>query len=928
MQDFFGDELARRLDLGELSFSERQLLTAAFDSDFYLEQYPELRGGGVSPFVHYMTIGWRECRDPSPQFRTLDYLLSHRDALRSGTNPFIRWVLGDRTPEQSHQPSLVDIQQQTQLSPTTQLPLAENDWALVPDASVLPVGCESLSHADIARIREAFDTAYYLQHNPDVLLAAVDPFQHYMSFGWKELRDPSPTFCTNFYLSYYPDIKESGANPLIHWVLHGIKENRAGMSFRQKLALRNFNKMVSAIVPNYNHSKYLSQRLESILNQSYDHISITILDDCSTDNSREIIDHYVEKYPGRIRAVYNDKNSGGVFRQWRKGVLETEGDLIWLCESDDFCEPDFVEKLVPYFSDDSVQMAFGRILETDAEGRPNLELDEYREFSEPGIWGRPLVRPAAAWFSGAFGVRNVIANVGGCIWRRAPISDSVWDEAGTYRVVGDWYLYVQIASGGQIAWDPEAVSYFRRHGANTSSSSFRTPNFYRELERLMLALRTEWDIPTQTVRRFHQKIVEQYEWFGLEPEHGPLEKHCRLDKLLAARRKRPHVLIAMYGFIPGGGENFPIFLANGLVEAGWKVSMLIFETSEVNMHMRRSLNPAVSVYDASWIVEYGADRFLRDGQISLIHSHTVGAEIHFFYFWRIDTDVRFLVTLHGSYEASALSAEILETITSQVDHFIYTADKNLLPLVDLGISDSRFTKLANAMPIDPEPFPKTRSEQGIPEDAIVFTLVARGIKRKGWRAAIEAFIKCRNRHPNQPMHLCLVGEGEEPDRHKRKYGADPDISFLGYQARINGLYRVTDVAVVPTRFSGESYPLCIIQALQVGTPVIGSDVGEIRSMLVRSDGVEGGLIIDAQRDTKRFIADLAAAMERMLDESLRRRLAEGAQELGHDYDMERLVQTYGDLYNQVLGADDRDSNDEPLGPLSNDDEIDLLRRAS
>jgi glycosyltransferase involved in cell wall biosynthesis len=246
--------------------------------------------------------------------------------------------------------------------------------------------------------------------------------------------------------------------------------------------------------------------------------------------------------------------------------------------------------------------------------------------------------------------------------------------------------------------------------------------------------------------------------------------------------------------------------------------MLIFETSEVNMHMRRALNPAVSVYEVSWVVEYGPDKFLADAGISLIHSHTVGAELHFFHMWRVKTDVRFLVTLHGSYEASELPNSVVETITSPVDHFVYTADKNLLALANLGIAEDRFTKLANAMPVDPEPYPKSRDEMGIADNAVIFTLVARGIIRKGWRAAVKAFGQIRDRHPDQPMHLCLVGEGDVPDRLKKKHGDDPDISFLGYQSRINGLYRLSDVAIVPTRFSGESYPLCIIRHSRSALP--------------------------------------------------------------------------------------------------------------
>ena len=104
----------------------------------------------------------------------------------------------------------------------------------------------------------------------------------------------------------------------------------------------------------------------------------------------------------------------------------------------------------------------------------------------------------------------------------------------------------------------------------------------------------------------------------------------------------------------------------------------------------------------------------------MIHSHTAGVEFYFFHMWKLRPDVRFVVTLHGSYEASEFTQEQLMTITLPVDHFVYTADKNLLPLADLNIPESNFTKLPNAMPVDPEPFPKSRAEMGIaPDERVV-----------------------------------------------------------------------------------------------------------------------------------------------------------------------------------------------------------------
>ena len=95
---------------------------------------------------------------------------------------------------------------------------------------------------------------------------------------------------------------------------------------------------VSVIVPNYNHASYLRQRIESIINQTYQDFELIILDDCSTDHSKEIIESY-RNHPRVNQIVYNTENSGSTFKQWNKGVELAEGECIWFAESDDWCEP-------------------------------------------------------------------------------------------------------------------------------------------------------------------------------------------------------------------------------------------------------------------------------------------------------------------------------------------------------------------------------------------------------------------------------------------------------------------------------------------------------------------------------------------------------------------------------------------------------------
>ena len=71
-----------------------------------------------------------------------------------------------------------------------------------------------------------FDEAYYLETNPDVKMSGMPAITHFIQYGWKEGRNPSPGFNIDFYLKNNPDVAESGMNPLLHYYYYGRKEGR------------------------------------------------------------------------------------------------------------------------------------------------------------------------------------------------------------------------------------------------------------------------------------------------------------------------------------------------------------------------------------------------------------------------------------------------------------------------------------------------------------------------------------------------------------------------------------------------------------------------------------------------------------------------------------------------------------------------------
>lgn len=96
------------------------------------------------------------------------------------------------------------------------------------------------------------------------------------------------------------------------------------------------NPLVSIVCITYNHEKYISQAIDSFLMQETDFpFEIIIGEDCSPDNTREILNKYIEKYPNIIKAILRDKNIGANLN-FIDCIENSKGKYIAICEGDDY----------------------------------------------------------------------------------------------------------------------------------------------------------------------------------------------------------------------------------------------------------------------------------------------------------------------------------------------------------------------------------------------------------------------------------------------------------------------------------------------------------------------------------------------------------------------------------------------------------------
>ena len=935
---------------GRLSDVDVESLRDAFDEDWYIIQNQDVERSGVDGFIHYMVDGWREGRDPSLRFSTTGYLRRYADIAASGINPFQHWVLHGREEgrlaldtldgvesihdeERAIVGKLFDEDFYRQASNHLNLDAVslledylQSGWKQGLDPtrsfngyfysklhrlrcnpfvhylietcglSMLQNAFAGISTSDVKIIRDAFDEDWYTYCYPEVRDRGEDPFIHYMTVGWVLRRDPSADFSTNAYLNRYPDIKQCLMNPFQHWVLHGREEGRVGALAVRNIRSRSYSPSVCVVLVNKADAVIDPPMLQSVLNQNYPHVEYVVVGLPLATQAREFLDNESKLRSIILSDLSSSSPSDNIIDLWMVGASASKANLIWFTCSDVIYASNFVEKTISSFADNSVEIAFGG-LEMSSGLEVAAEIFESDEFNKLARWNRHLVKPAAAWFANPASFGQEVECHTTFVWRRSLLPAECWRIAATMGSPGILLMFRYMLAGGQVAWVRDATAITRIRGLKTDLR----PQSLEAMQTFVAELRRVWGISRSAVESYF-KISDTRR----DPESSLQTTENveirKIDEAMRIDRSEMHVLLLSHGIFAGGGENFPIQLANSLREQGANVSILIFDTSRINEDMRQTIDPLVAIYEAEFVAEYGCEEFVKDAGVSIIHSHGVVGEKHFFDAWDASLQIPYLATLHGSYENSSdedLPEAFVAKIARCVDHFCYTADKNLTRLAPYAVEQHRLTKVINAMPIDPVEFPLTRAQMGIGEDAVVFTFVARGVREKGWEIAIEAFKATQKARPDCSMHLCLVGEGTETDRLFQKFHSDPAVSFLGYQLRIHGLYRISDVAIVPTRFSGESYPLCIIQAMQASVPIIASDIGEISGML-RLGKLKGGMMIAVTEDDLRFISSLKRAMTKMLDHRTRARYREDASIISRRYDMRHLTSKYIELYKHLL----------------------------
>ncbi|HLA96664.1 MAG TPA: glycosyltransferase [Pyrinomonadaceae bacterium] len=205
--------------------------------------------------------------------------------------------------------------------------------------------------------------------------------------------------------------------------------------------------LVSVIIPNYNYASYLREAIDSVLAQTYQDVEIIVVDDGSSDNSKEILDSYAN----RITTIFQ-KNQG-VSAARNNGVASSSGEFVAFLDADDFWLPMKLEKQMLRFESDptigfvhssmTLINSEGTVVGSETDGMEGYVADALLKFETGVICG-----------AASTGVvrRSIFRQLGGFDTRLS--------------TAADWDFCYRVATKSNIAFVADELVAYRVHGSN------------------------------------------------------------------------------------------------------------------------------------------------------------------------------------------------------------------------------------------------------------------------------------------------------------------------------------------------------------------------------------------------------------------------------------------------------------------------------
>jgi len=286
---------------------------------------------------------------------------------------------------------------------------------------------------------------------------------------------------------------------------------------------------VSVIIPNYNHDRFLTKRIQTILDQTFQDFEIIYLDDASTDESDAAIAPFL---PRLTHVIKNETNSGSPFKQWNKGARLAKGEYLWIAESDDYADKHFLERLVDILDrHPNVGLAYcqswgvdegDRILQSWKLNTDTLDLER---------WQQDFISDGKDECQRYLIYKNTVPNASATLIRRS-VYEQVGSAEESLKLCGDWLTWIKILMQSDIAFVADSLNYFRTHAHSVRSGSLKYLVYAEESYRVLAYVLQHCNIAAETANQAYEAMLER--WYEAAIAHrneAPNPVHARIYRL-------------------------------------------------------------------------------------------------------------------------------------------------------------------------------------------------------------------------------------------------------------------------------------------------------------------------------------------------------------------------------------------------------------
>jgi len=259
------------------------------------------------------------------------------------------------------------------------------------------------------------------------------------------------------------------------------------------MVLNNMPK-VSICIPAFNYAHFLADAIDSVLAQTYQDFELLVIDNCSTDNTKDVVGEYMST-DSRIRYVCNESNIGPV-KNLNRCLELASGEYVKILCADDMLSPACLERMVAVleqYPDVSLVASARKVVSGNLEPISRLAFS----FHEEHLPGTAVINKCL--FSG-----NLIGEPSAAMFRR---SDALRGFNCGYAQLVDLEMWFYLLEQGDFAFLPEQLCLFRQHEAQRTNTNMNTFNFLVDEEKLFNDYLAKPYISVTPLKKFKYRFI-------------------------------------------------------------------------------------------------------------------------------------------------------------------------------------------------------------------------------------------------------------------------------------------------------------------------------------------------------------------------------------------------------------------------------------